>query len=175
MSALPCASRLKPALPERLAAQQSSGRSSFNMASKPSFFLDTNVLLYALSHADAEAEAEAEKRRIARQWLQRVDWGLSTQVLMEFYVNAIKPRHGLPPGTAQRMAQRLAAARPVQAVDAKLALDAMQWQQALTISPWDAAILCAAHRLGAATVVSEDLSHGQVYSGVRVLNPFMEA
>ena len=141
------------------------------MASSPSYFLDTNVLLYALSRA----EAEGEKRRIARQWLQRPDWGLSTQVLMEFYVNAIKPRHGLPPGTAHSIARRLAAARPVQAVDSELALDAMRWQKALTISPWDAAILCAARRLGASTVVSEDLSHGQVYSGVRVLNPFMEA
>jgi predicted nucleic acid-binding protein len=33
----------------------------------------------------------------------------------------------------------------------------------------------AAHRLGAAVLVSEDLSDGQDYAGVRVVNPFARA
>jgi predicted nucleic acid-binding protein len=36
----------------------------------------------------------------------------------------------------------------------------------------NAAILAAAHELGAHTVYSEDLSHGQDYDGVKVINPF---
>jgi len=42
------------------------------------------------------------------------------------------------------------------------------------ISYWDAAILGAAKTLGATTLYTEDLSHGQVYHGVTVINPFLE-
>jgi predicted nucleic acid-binding protein len=37
---------------------------------------------------------------------------------------------------------------------------------------YDAAILAAAKELGAHTVYSEDMSHGQDYDGVKVVNPF---
>jgi predicted nucleic acid-binding protein len=40
------------------------------------------------------------------------------------------------------------------------------------LSYWDAAILEAARSLGCAVVLSEDLSDGQDYDGVRVENPF---
>ena len=136
----------------------------------PAHFLDTNILLYALSHE----RAEREKRAIARLWLRRTDWGLSTQVLMEFYVNAIKPRHGLGPALAGQLVQRFAEARPVQSIDTHLVLEAAAMQREFVLSLWDAAILCAARRLGAATLVSEDLTHSERYRGVRVLNPFIE-
>ena len=48
------------------------------------FFLDTNILLYAASGA----EAEKAKRAVARELLARDGGGLSVQVLAEFYVNA---------------------------------------------------------------------------------------
>lgn len=136
----------------------------------PAHFLDTNILLYALSHE----RAEREKRAIARLWLRRTDWGLSTQVLMEFYVNAIKPRHGLGPALAGQLVQRFAEGRPVQSIDTHLVLEAAAMQREFVLSLWDAAILCAARRLGAATLVSEDLTHSERYRGVRVLNPFIE-
>jgi predicted nucleic acid-binding protein len=41
------------------------------------------------------------------------------------------------------------------------------------ISYWDAAIIAAAKSLGARTVYSEDLSHGQVYDGITIVNPFL--
>jgi predicted nucleic acid-binding protein len=41
------------------------------------------------------------------------------------------------------------------------------------ISYWDGAILAAAERLGAEIVYTEDLSHGQTYGPVRVVNPFL--
>ena len=40
------------------------------------------------------------------------------------------------------------------------------------ISYWDAAIIEAARTLGCHEVLSEDLSDGQDYGGVRVTNPF---
>jgi predicted nucleic acid-binding protein len=40
------------------------------------------------------------------------------------------------------------------------------------ISYWDAAVIEAARALGCREILSEDLSDGQDYSGVRVTNPF---
>ena len=40
------------------------------------------------------------------------------------------------------------------------------------ISYWDGAILAAAEALGAPVLYSEDLSHGQTYGSVKVVNPF---
>ena len=51
----------------------------------------------------------------------------------------------------------------------RAALDASQRYR---IAYWDAAIIEAARSLGCRTVLSEDLSHGVDYGGVRVENPF---
>lgn len=40
------------------------------------------------------------------------------------------------------------------------------------LSQWDATIIAAAVELGCPTVYSEDMSDGQDYGGVRVVNPF---
>ena len=52
-------------------------------------FVDTNVLLYAIS----TQEEEAEKRAIARRVLLRTDLAFSVQVLQEFFggINAVNP------------------------------------------------------------------------------------
>lgn len=47
-------------------------------------FIDTNVLLYAVSNS----AKEIEKKWLARALLERKNFGLSAQVLQEFYVNA---------------------------------------------------------------------------------------
>lgn len=133
------------------------------------YFLDTNILIYATSLADNHAA----KRPAARSWVARTDWGVSSQVLMEFYANARQTRHGLLPTAPQAFVEHIAASRPVQAVDRELVLSALSLRNRYNLSHWDAAILCAAARLGAHTVISEDLFHGQSYDGVTVLNPFL--
>ncbi len=135
------------------------------------YFLDTNILVYATSLSPDHAP----KREAARSWVGRGDWGVSTQVLMEFYAQARQPRHGLLPTAAQAFVERIAARRPVQAVDKALVLQALALRHRYYLSHWDAAILCAAQHLGAHTVVSEDMEHGRDYGGVRVMNPFLPA
>ena len=49
---------------------------------------------------------------------------------------------------------------------------ALQLKIRYRIAYWEAAVVAGARRLGASVLVSEDLSHGQDYGGVRVLNPF---
>lgn len=133
------------------------------------YFLDTNVLIYATS----QSPDHAAKAPAARSWVRRNDWGVSTQVLMEFYANARQPRHGLLPTAAQEFVERIAARRPVQAIDKEIVLEALALRHRHYLSHWDAAILCAARRLGAQAVVSEDMQHGRDDDGVTVLNPFL--
>jgi predicted nucleic acid-binding protein len=55
-----------------------------------------------------------------------------------------------------------------------VALAAMSRKQRFGISYWDAAILEAASALGCEVVLSEDMSDGQDYAGIRVENPFSD-
>jgi predicted nucleic acid-binding protein len=137
----------------------------------PVYFLDTNILIYATSLA----ADHAAKKPLARAWVERTDWGLSTQVLMEFYAQARQPQHGLLPTAAEDFVRELVHARPVQAVDARIVLEALRLRNRCYLSHWDAAILVAARFLGARHVVSEDMAHGQNYDGVTVINPFAES
>ncbi len=133
------------------------------------YFLDTNILIYATS----QAADHLPKRDRARQWVARNDWGVSTQVLMEFFAQARREKHGLLPTAAQAFVERIAARRPVVAIDKGIVLDALALRHRYYLTHWDAAILCAARRLGAATLVSENLETGRNYEGVTVHNPFL--
>ena len=133
--------------------------------------LDANVLVYAFSRAPRDAA----KARIAREWIAREDWGVSIQVLQEFYVNAVRTPHGLGHDNALAMIEEIADSRPVGVIDLPLMRHALQLKSRYGIAYWDAAVIAGARRLGATVLVSEDLSHGQNYGGVRVLNPFVPA
>lgn len=132
-------------------------------------FLDSNVLLYAYS----KSPRDAGKARVAREWLAREDWGVSVQVLQEFYVNVLRSPHDLGHEDAAAMIDEIAGSRPVSAVDLPLLRQALQVKARYGVSYWDAAVIAAARRLGARLLVSEDLADGQDYGGVRVLNPFV--
>jgi len=129
---------------------------------------DSNVLVYAFS----KAPRDAAKARVAREWISRGDWGASVQLLQEFYVNAVRKPNGLSHEDALAMVEEIAGSRPVIPIDVALMRHALQLKSRYGIAYWDAAVIAGAHRLGASTLVSEDLAHGQDYGGVRVFNPF---
>ena len=130
--------------------------------------LDTNLLVYAFS----KVSRDAAKKRIARDWLSREDWGVTVQVLQEFYVNAVRAPHDLGHDDALALIEEIASSRPVATIDMPLMRHALQLKSRYRISYCDAAVVAGARRLGASVLVSEDLAHGQDYGGVRVLNPF---
>jgi predicted nucleic acid-binding protein len=99
--------------------------------------------------------------------------GLSVRVLQEFYVQATRQSR------ADRLSSEQAAALvdsfrrfPVQETTVGVVLAAISTSKRFDISYGDAAILEAARALGCEVVLSEDLSDGQDYAGVRVENPF---
>ena len=62
---------------------------------------------------------------------------------------------------------------PCVAIDRALVKIAIEFSERYQISYWDGAIVAAAETLGAATLFSEDLNHGQHYGPVHVVNPFL--
>ncbi len=132
-------------------------------------FLDANILIYAVSVDPREAEKAA--RAVAL--IETTDFGISAQVLQEFYVTAVrKMTPPLDPVHAFEWIQEFAKA-PCQPVDIGVVQRGVQLSQRYRIHYWDGAILAAAESLGASTLYTEDLSHGQEYGAVRVLNPFL--
>jgi predicted nucleic acid-binding protein len=131
-------------------------------------FVDSNVLLYAVS----TNPSEVEKRRVAREIVAAGQFGFSTQVAQEFFVNATgKLKPPLSSGDALKFLQEILPGEIV-GLDFALFQEAVRLRERFQISYWDAAIVAAAKRLGATTLYSEDLSDGQSFEGVQVVNPF---
>jgi predicted nucleic acid-binding protein len=118
------------------------------------------------------------RQPVAAMLLQRL-WldgsGLiSTQVLTEFYVVATRK---FSPPLARREVRSIVdayAAWTVVQVDPTLIVGASVIEERHQLSFWDALIIEAARRGGAARVVTEDLQHGQRIGGVLVENPFRQ-
>ncbi len=132
-------------------------------------FVDTNVLLYAVSRDPKEQDKATRANGI----LGARDVALSVQVLQEFYVQATRASRPDPLTHEQATGLLESSLRfPVQDITTDLMLAAAATRQRFGLSYWDAAILEAARSLGCEVVLSEDLSDGQDYAGVRVENPF---
>lgn len=132
-------------------------------------FVDTNVLLYAIS----KAPEEREKASVALEILQASDLALSVQVLQEFYAQATRPTK------ADRITHSQAASLieaflrfHVEETTVALVQAAIAARERFGVSYWDAAIIEAARASSCELLLSEDLSDGQSYAGVRVENPF---
>jgi predicted nucleic acid-binding protein len=128
-------------------------------------FIDTNVLAYAY---DGDSPA---KREIAHRILN--DLGgvvISTQVLLELYA-VLTRKLGLPQETAYQAVDALMDLDVVP-TDARLVSDGLRLSVDSNISHWDALIVVAAVRASCDTLLTEDLSHGQVIEGIRIVNPF---
>jgi predicted nucleic acid-binding protein len=135
-------------------------------------FVDTNILLYAISR-DSQ---ELHKAEHARGILAERDLALSVQVLQEFYVQATRGSRPDPLGHEQTTKLVESFLRfPVADITAQVMLAALATRHRFQISYWDAAILEAARALGCDTVLSEDLNDGQDYGAVTVQNPFQPA
>lgn len=132
--------------------------------------LDTNVLVYAV---DA-TPAHRQKKLKALQLIQQTDFGLSAQVLQEFYVTVTrKLSHPLSPEAAVAFIDPLSAF-PCIATDQGLVIEGIRNSVKFQVSYWDGAVLAAACRLHAQILYSEDLNPGQCYGSITVINPFTD-
>ncbi len=134
-------------------------------------FVDTNVLLYAISRDPSERH----KATRATEIISTGDIGLSVQVLQEFYVQATRTSRADALTHEQAAGLVEAWCRfPVQATTVEVMQAALAARARFGVSLWDAAILEAGRALGCSVVLSEDLDDATDYRGIRVENPFRE-
>ena len=132
-------------------------------------FVDTNVLLYAISRDPAEQD----KAQRANDVLSEHDLALSVQVLQEFYVQATRPSRNdaITHDQAVRLIESFCRF-PVQDITREIMTAALNARRRFQLSYWDAAIVEASRALGCEVLLSEDLNDGQDYAGIQVINPF---
>ena len=132
-------------------------------------FFDTNVLYYSCDKTDA-AKQETALKLLGESTVQE-DGHISTQVLGEFFNVTVKKKL-LTAEEAVRAVRGFVKSLTVAPVETPLVEKAMAIHLRYQISYYDSLIIAAAARQGCTEIMSEDLSDGQVYEGVRVRNPF---
>ena len=132
-------------------------------------FFDTNVLVYA------QDDSNPEKHAIAIDLITHAlevnhDGCISTQVLQEFCNTMYKKTKR----TKEEIDTMLDGFRDLLATDVTIHLvrHALQVKEEYGIQYDDALVVSAAEKLGCHEIISEDLSDGQLYRGMRAVNPF---
>ncbi len=125
-------------------------------------FVDTNIVLYALS-ADV---AKAERAEI----LLRDAPCLSVQVLNEV-ANVARRKLGWSWQRVRDTQKLLRTLCPVLPLTVQTHERALAVAERYGFSIYDASIVAAAQIEGCTVLYTEDLQHGQVLDGLRVLNP----
>lgn len=135
-------------------------------------FFDTNVLVY-LFDRDAPEKQETSLALFVSE-AQSGRLVISTQVLQELYVTVTrKLAEPLPAKDAEQTIRHIATF-PVIRVEIEHILGATQRCQALGFSFWDALIIETALSGGSTILYTEDLQHGQVIDGLKVVNPYVQ-
>jgi predicted nucleic acid-binding protein len=135
-------------------------------------FLDTNILVYA-HDTSAGIKQDISRNKLIELWESGLGV-LSTQVLQEFYVVVTtKLPKKMPPDTARSIVADLLKWEVV-INDGDSVLRAIDIGKRYGYSFWDSMIIGAALEGQAEVLLSEDLSHGQVLSGLKIVNPFLE-
>lgn len=133
-------------------------------------FVDTNILVYA--HDLAGGRKSEIAGNLLRQLWDDERGALSLQVLNEYFVNVTrKIPKPLSLAEARNHVRRYAVwIRNDSTLSTSLrAIDLMD---AYKLSFWDGMVIAAAEEAGATEIITEDLNHGQVIAGARIVNPF---
>jgi predicted nucleic acid-binding protein len=131
-------------------------------------------LRHSTHDTSAGAKHERAKALVEELWRDRTGV-VNTQVLQELSVN-LRRKAGRPldaKATREIVADYLTWHVVVNGGES--ILDALDLETRYQISFWDALVVHAAHASGAEVLYSEDLSDGQTYGSVRVINPLRAA
>ncbi len=132
-------------------------------------FIDTNIAVYADDRSYPEKQAIAAA--LIADFYRKGEAVISTQVMQEYYnaaVNKLKIKAAL---AVERL--RFFARFEVVAATPQLVIAATDLHRLHSLSYWDAMILQAAISSGCHTLYSEDMNHGEIINGVKIINPFL--
>ena len=133
-------------------------------------FIDTNVIVYAHDTTDPVKQAVAQQ--LITDAMRRGDGAISVQVLGEFFHTVAVRRKLMTAAEALLIIEGLEAGFTTLPVTPPLVKEAVATHQRYQLSYWDSLIVAAARDAGCTEIHSEDLSDGQDYGGVVVVNPF---
>jgi predicted nucleic acid-binding protein len=138
-----------------------------------SYFLDTNILVYANDRTDTAKQSIAI--RLVADGIRNGKAVVSTQVLSEFWVTVRqKVQVTLDSDKAEKEIDRFKAMRIV-GIEYDTVRAAFHLQKRFRISYWDSLIISAAAIAGCRVVYSEDLNSGQSFNGLSIVNPFVKS
>ena len=132
-------------------------------------FLDTNVLVYSDDPRDPAKQAKA--LALITDHLRLRTGVVSLQVLQEYFVSAtekLKLDAELAKGRVEVFARFHVAEPNVGDI-----LAAIDLHRLYGISLWDTLILRCAKQSGCLVLLTEDMQHGQIIDGVKIVNPFL--
>lgn len=135
-----------------------------------SVFFDTNILVYCTNRTTPEKQTRA--RTLVAEKSTAGEAVVSTQVLIELF-NVLTRKQMMPAATAKGLVLAYSA-WPVIQNDVSLVTAAIEKSMQHPLSIWDAMVIEAAVRSGAQTLYTEDLTHGQRFDTLTVINPFLE-
>ena len=132
-------------------------------------FLDSNVLIYSVDRTDST------KNQTARKIVKAAAHGgaayaISIQTLTEFS-NVCLKKLAMPPVSVVRFL-RYFNQMSIVIPDAALVTRGVEIKALYGIQYYDAMMVAAAERAGMSEILTEDLGDGQLYCGVRAVNPF---
>ncbi len=135
------------------------------------FFLDTNILVYAIDPSDPD------KHAVSLKWLAAAhETGnglLSYQVVQEWF-NVVLRKAAAPLASDEAAAVYRKLIEPLWRVQSSRELldTALDLHSGHSFSWWDSLIVGAAIHGGCNRLLSEDLQDGREIRGVRIHNPF---
>ena len=135
----------------------------------PRTFFDTNILVYAEDKSEPVKQAKAIE--LFEEHRRNHTGVVSLQVLQEYFVNVTRKKH-LDPQVARRKVELLSGLDVAQP-DLSGILAAIDLHRLRGLSYWDALVVHMARQAGCSVLLSEDLQHGQMIDGVKIVNPFL--
>ncbi|HFE63605.1 twitching motility protein PilT [candidate division KSB1 bacterium 4484_188] len=130
-------------------------------------FLDTNLLVYSMDQNDPRKKEQS--REVLRTIRDEYRGVISTQVMQEFYVAATR-KLGVDPLLAKNIIQQFENFEVV-IISPEIIYEAIDCSMISQLSFWDALIIVSAERAKCREIWTEDLNHGQIIRGVKVVNP----
>lgn len=133
-------------------------------------FLDTNVVIYALVR---RVSSIPDRRTEIAEEILSAGGVVSVQVLAEF-TDAVLRKHGKSLQIVREMLEAVEAiCGPAVPLTAEIHKAALGISERFAFRIYDSLVLAAAANKGCTTLYTEDMQHGQIIDGVRIVNPFL--
>jgi len=141
--------------------------SAFKIDPEATYFIDTNIWLYAFIKGQ-----DAEKNKTAGTIIKECEIVISTQIINEMCVNLIK-KMAFPEIEIQNLIESLYRKYSVFELSQDILLKASQIRDAHNFSFWDSVVAASALDCDANCLISEDMQSGFLLEGrLKIVNPF---